>query len=178
MLTVRRIRELFGALNEELAARSVRGEVYLAGGAVMCLVFQARPATKDIDALLVPPAELRAAAHAVAQREGLPESWLNDAVKGYFSTEGRFEVFEELSHLRIYVPHTEYLLAMKCLALRLGAEFQDLDDVRVLIRSLGLRTVADAELILGRYYAPDRYPAKTRYVLEELIGEHEPGGPG
>jgi hypothetical protein len=170
MLTVQRIEELFALLNQELARSGIRGEVYLAGGAVMCLVFQARPATEDIDALLIPPADLRSAAQAVAANEGLPEDWLNDAVKGYFSANGRFDVFEELSHLRVYVPHPEYLLAMKCLALRLGEEFQDLDDVKVLIRVLGIRTSAEAESILARYYALERYPAKARYVLEELIG--------
>ena len=96
---------------------------------------------------------MRNGALAVARREGLPDDWLNDAVKGFFSANGRFELFEELSHLRVYVPHPEYLLAMKCLALRLGEEFQDLHDVRVLIRALGVRTVTQAESILGRYYA-------------------------
>lgn len=37
MLTVQRIRELLAALNRELARKNIRGEVYLAGGAVMCL---------------------------------------------------------------------------------------------------------------------------------------------
>jgi len=153
----------------------VRGEVYLAGGAVMCLVFHSRPATRDIDALLVPPAELRSAAGAVAAREGLSEDWLNDAVKGFFSVNGRFEVFQELSHLRIFVPHPGYLLAMKCLALRLGEEFQDLDDVRVLVRAIGLRSTTEAEAVLGQYYALERYPAKARYVLEELMNpDNEP----
>ena len=170
MLTSARIRELFAALNVELGGRQVRGEAYLAGGAVMCLVFKARPATKDIDAILVPAAEMRAAAQAVADKEGLSSDWLNDAVKGFFSERGAFEVFEELSNLRIYVPHPGYLLAMKCLAMRLGEEFQDLADVAVLVRELGLRTVAEAESILGQYYDLARYPAKTRYVLEELIG--------
>ena len=58
---------------------------------------------------------------------------------------------------------------MKCLALRLGEEFQDLQDVAVLVRVLGLRTVAEAEFILGQYYDLAQYPAKTRYVLEELL---------
>lgn len=169
MLTSQRIRELFRSLNEELGRRHVRGEAYLAGGAVMCLVFQARPATKDIDAMLVPAAEMRAAAQAVADREGLSSDWLNDAVKGFFSERGAFEIFEELSNLRIYVPHPGYLLAMKCLAMRLGEEFRDLDDIAVLVRELGLRTVAAAESILGQYYDLARYPAKARYVLEELI---------
>jgi hypothetical protein len=160
---------LFLLLDAELARRGIRGEVYRAGGAVMCLVFHSRPATKDIDALLVPPQELRSAARAVAESEGIPEGWLNDAVKGFFSSDGRFEVFEELGHLRIYVSHPEYLFAMKCLALRLGGEFQDLDDIKTLIHALGLRTVAEAERLLGNYYPADRYPAKARYILEELL---------
>ena len=72
MLTAARIQELLVALNAELSAAGVRGEIYLAGGAVMCLVFHAREATKDIDALLVPAVELRQAAKRVAEREGLP----------------------------------------------------------------------------------------------------------
>ena len=169
MLTARRIRELFAVLNEELGRRDVRGEAYLAGGAVMCLVFRAREATKDIDALLVPATEMRQAAHSVAEREGLPEDWLNDAVKGYFSEHGSFEVFEEFTHLRVYAPHPEYLLAMKCLALRLGEEFQDLADVTVLLQVLEVRTVASAEAILAQYYELERYPARARDVLEELL---------
>jgi hypothetical protein len=78
----------------------------------------------DIDAMLVLASELRRAAQRVGDREGLPPGWLNDAVKGFFSQAGRFEVYEEMSHLRVFAPHPEYLLAMKCLAMRLGEEFR------------------------------------------------------
>jgi hypothetical protein len=168
MLTAARIRRLLEALNAELAVEDVRGEIFLAGGAVMCLVFHAREATKDIDALLVPAAELRRAAQKVAERENLPQDWLNDAVKGFFSAAGRFEVFQELSHLRIFSPHPEYLLSMKCLAMRLGEEFQDRDDVAVLLKILGLRTLEEAEAILTRYYPLERYPVRARSLLEEM----------
>ena len=171
MLTADRIRALFLLLNRELERRDISGEIYLAGGAVMCLVFNARPATRDIDALLRPAAELLNAARIVGANEGLPEHWINDAVKGFLSPHGRYEPFEELSHLRIYVPHTGYLLAMKCLALRLGEESQDLSDVRVLVRALGLRQAGEIEVILAQYYPLDRYPAKARYVIEELLLE-------
>ena len=65
MLTAEKIRELLAALNEELGARDVVGEIGLCGGAVMCLVFQARPATKDVDGIFEPTREIRAAAAAV-----------------------------------------------------------------------------------------------------------------
>jgi hypothetical protein len=168
-LSVKRIGELLARLNEELGRRGVRGEMYLAGGAVMCLAFHAREATKDVDAMLVPAAEMREAAASVALREGIGSAWLNDAVKGFFSETGRFDVFEEMSHLRIYVPEPGYLFAMKCLALRIGEEFQDVGDVRVLIGMLGITSLAQAEEILVKYYALERYPARARYVLEELL---------
>ena len=38
--------------------------------------------------------------------------------------------FLELPNLRVYEARPEYLLAMKCAAMRLGEEFRDLDDVR------------------------------------------------
>jgi len=172
MLTADRIDQLLGALNQELAKQPVRGELFLAGGAVMCLVFRTREATKDIDALMVPAAELRRAAQAVGEREELPANWLNDAVKGFFSQAGRFDVYKALSHLVIFAPHPEYLLAMKCLSMRLGEEFHDREDVAALLKILGLRRVAEAEIALGRYYPLERYPARARYVLEELL----PGG--
>jgi hypothetical protein len=97
---------------------------------------------------------------------------INDAVKGFFSQAGRFEIYEEMSHLRIFAPHPEYLLAMKCLAMRLGEEFKDREDVALLLRMLDIRQLQDAEAALARYCPLERYPAKARYVPEELL----PGG--
>jgi len=169
MLTAARIQSLLESLNAELKRQSVRGELFLAGGAVMCLVFKAREATKDVDALLVPAAAIREAAEKVGQREGLASGWLNDAVKGFFSQTGRFEIYAEMSNLRIFAPHPEYLLAMKCLAMRLGEEFQDQSDVALLLSILKIKTLEDAKVVLARYYPLDRYPARVLYILEDLI---------
>ena len=40
---------LFDLLNAELAAMDAHGEIYLVGGAVMCLALDARHATRDVD---------------------------------------------------------------------------------------------------------------------------------
>ena len=50
---------LFEQLNTELARGRVAGEIYLVGGAVMCLVHEARPSTKDLDGVYKEIREIR-----------------------------------------------------------------------------------------------------------------------
>jgi len=54
--------------------------------------------------------------------------------------------------------------------MRLGEEFQDRDDVATLIKAVGLERLKDTEEVLARYYPLGRYPVKSRYVLEDLLG--------
>jgi hypothetical protein len=168
-LSAKDMRRLFGLLNAELAGRQTQGELYLVGGAVMCLAYAARPSTEDVDGFFRPAREVRDAAGRVAARAGLPSDWLNDAVKGYLSDRGEFRTWLELSHLRVMVAQPEYLLAMKCLAFRIGAEFHDEDDIRYLLRHLNITRFAQAKKIITRYYPLDRFPQKTLYALNELL---------
>ena len=169
-LTGADIRRLLGLLETELALRDVVGELYLVGGAVMCLVHDARDATRDVDAFFRPTAVIREAAARVAARAGVPDTWLNDAVKGFLSPRGTFDPYLELPHLRVYVAEPHYLLAMKCAAMRLGEEFHDLDDVRYLLRYLDVSTAGEALSIVTRYFDEDQLAPKTRLALEELLG--------
>jgi predicted nucleotidyltransferase len=163
------IRALFDLLNAELATSGISGEVYLVGGAVMCLVYNARAATRDVDAWFKPARLIREAAARVAARAAVPENWLNDAVKGYLSPRGKFDPFLELSHLRVFVAHPEYLLAMKCVAMRLGEEFHDVDDVRYLLRFLNLTTSDEALRVVTKYFDEATLQPKTRLALKELL---------
>jgi hypothetical protein len=95
--------------------------------------------------------------------------WLNDGVKGFMSAHGDFAPFLEMDHLRVMVAQPEYLLAMKCLAMRIGAEFHDEDDVRYLLRQLDLRRYDQAIGVIEKYYALDRFPQKTLYALAEIL---------
>ena len=168
-LTQADIRRLFELLNEELRRLEIHGELFLVGGAVMCLAYAARPSTQDVDALFRPPSPVREAAARVATRAKVKVDWLNDAVKGFLSAQGDFAAFLELDHLRIMVAQPEYLLAMKCLALRIGAEFHDEDDVRYLLRLLEVSSYPDALAIIAKYYPLGRFPQKTLHALEELL---------
>ncbi len=172
-LTSDDIRRLFELLNEELGRSGVRGELYLVGGAVMCLVFDARRSTRDIDASFRPTSELREAAARVALQADVPSDWLNDGVKGFLSPKGDFDPYLDLPHLAVFTAQPEYLLALKCAAMRIGEGFRDEADVRFLLRALNIERYEDAVAVVLRYFDEERIPQKTWYALEELL---EPTG--
>jgi hypothetical protein len=163
------ILRLFELLDAELAGVDAEGELYLVGGAVMCLVLEARSATRDVDALFRPSRVVREAAERVADAADVPRGWLNDAVKAFLSPRGDFDPYLERDHLRVFAARPEYLLAMKCAAMRLGAEFQDLDDVRFLLRYLNIERAEQALEIVTRYFDAEQLPPKTRLALQELL---------
>ena len=169
-LTKADLLRLFELLDAQLAAEGVQAELYLVGGAVMCLALDARAATRDVDAWFKPAAVVSVAAARVANRVDVPAGWLNDAVKGWLGTRGSFDPFLERPHLKVFVAQPTYLLAMKSVALRLGEEFHDLDDVRYLLRYLNITRAADALAIVRQYFDEEQIPAKTRLALEELLG--------
>lgn len=170
MLSATRIRELFGLLDELLSEEHVIGEVYVIGGAVMALAFAARPATNDVDAVFVPKETVRRLARKVGRDAGVEEDWLNDAAKGFLVDAGEFSPWLELTHLRVFMPLPEYLLAMKCVAFRLGPEFRDEDDVRYLLRYLNIERAEQALAIVEKYFPADQIPPKTRFALQEILG--------
>src|SRR5258708_1324139 len=125
------IKRYLSELNEELRSMDVKGEVCLYGGAVMALAYNARPDTDDVDAVFEPVRYIQRAATRVAERHGLEQGWLNHAVKMFLVPHEK-KILLDLSHLKIYIPPPQYLLAMKVLSAR--ANTMDRDDISVLIR--------------------------------------------
>jgi hypothetical protein len=162
----KQIRQCLEELNDELQAINVKGEVCLYGGAVMCLVYDARPATKDVDAVFKPTTEIRQAVERVAERNGLPSDWLNDAVKGFLVPHQQ-KIFLDLPNLKVYVPETDYLLAMKAISAR--AESYDPEDVKLLIRTLGLKNPEEVFALIEKYYPRQQIKPATQYFIEELF---------
>lgn len=167
MLDTKLIKKLFRALNDELTKKDVVGEVGICGGAVMCLVYHARPATKDIDAIFEPTKEIRMAVKNVARKFGLDEDWLNDAVKGFFHADPPREDVFNMSHLKVWAPSADYMLAMKCVSARFDTF--DRDDIKFLISHLKLIKAEDVFNIIVKYYPQGKVPAKTRFLIEEIF---------
>lgn len=157
-------------LSDEIGKKDLKGEILIFGGAAMVLSFNARPSTKDVDAIFRPKSEIYEISREIAERNGLPEGWLNDSVKG-FLTSGSFNqnLFLRFDHLSVYLPEPGYLLAMKCISMRIGLESTDVDDIKFLIEHLGLKKADDVFEIIKKYYPQNRIPQKTFYAIEEIL---------
>lgn len=165
-MTAEEIEQYLREVNDELALQNVQGEICLYGGAVMCLVYKARPATKDVDAIFEPIKYIRSAIRKITEKHNLPVDWLKFAVKT-FVVEHEKEIFLDLSNLKVFVPAPEYLLAMKILAARI--ESFDVEDIEFLLAKLNLQTIEDALKTIENYYPNKIIKPETRFLLEELF---------
>jgi predicted nucleotidyltransferase len=166
-----RIRDLFTRLGERLQRRGVIGDIYVIGGAAMALAYDARRATRDVDAVLLPHGVVLEEAHALAVELGLPQWWLNEQASAYVAPGGDPHAQVTFDHpgLRVSAASPEHLLAMKAIA----ARRRDLEDLRVLINVLGLTTPEQVIAVCSRVFPDESLPDRARLALEDLFA---PGG--
>jgi hypothetical protein len=165
-MTKQEIENYLKQLNDKLELTCVKGEICLYGGAVMCLVYNARPSTKDVDAIFEPVQTLREAIRKVAQENHLTEDWLNDSVKGFVVNHHQRILFN-WPNLKIYVPEADYLLAMKTLASRVDT--RDKKDIQFLIENMGIKKAETVFEILEEYYPRKQIKPATQFFIEELF---------
>jgi hypothetical protein len=168
MLQKEEITAYLNELDQALGSAGIKGEICLYGGAVMCLAYEARPSTKDVDAIFKPSDAIRTIAQQIATKHGLREDWLNDAVKGFVVTHPS-KVYVEMPNLTVYVPEPDYLLAMKAMAARV--EGMDKEDVIFLIKKLGIKSPSEVFAIIEKYYPRQRIRPATQFFIEELFGQ-------
>lgn len=173
-MTKNEILKAFQKLNECLSADDSKAEVCIVGGAVMCLVFNARQQTQDVDAIFQPKMKVYAFAKKVAEELGFADDWLNDSAKAFVNNKlnNKMEQVEvlNLSHLKVYAPSAKYMLAMKCLASRVGTN--DETDIEFLIHYLHLKKVKDVMDIVSLYFDIELIQPKTQYMIEEILEGH------
>jgi hypothetical protein len=165
-VTREEIKQYLSELNEELRLMEVKGEVCLYGGAVMALVYDARPNTDDVDAVFKPIRYIRRAAGRIAERHRLPKGWLNHAVKMFLVPHEQRILFD-MSNLKVYVPPGEYLLAMKMLSARVN--MTDRSDIKTLIAKLGLNKENEVLEIVKHYYPRKEVKPATSMLIKEIF---------
>lgn len=160
------IKSCLQALEKKLASVKAKGEICLYGGAVMCLVYNARPATKDVDAIFEPTKVIRHAAEEVARELNADKDWLNDGVKGFVVKHPKKLVFN-WPYLKVYQADPKYLIAMKALAARTDAT--DKKDIEFLIEKMKIKTAEDVFRIIEGYYPRKRIKPATQFFIEEIF---------
>jgi hypothetical protein len=162
------IEEAFRHLGERLARRGVVADVYVFGGEAMALAYDARSVTCDIDAIFEPHGVVRDEARVVAEELGLPPWWLNEQASSYVAAGGDSAAPRVFDHpgLRVSAASPEHLLAMKVLASRR----RDSEDIRVLIKRLGLDTTGEVLALCAEIFPDEEVPARAQLVLEDVFG--------
>ena len=164
--------DIRGAL-EDLATRlkdaGVSAGIRIVGGAALAIGYYDRPATRDVDALLYPPDEVKAHAREVGRLRGWPDDWLNDKVKMYMSNYEQatdWKVVADADGVTISVASAEQLLAMK---LRSGRGRRDGEDIEVLLEICEVRSVAHAETIFERFFPEEEIKPRARTQVEDFF---------
>lgn len=157
----------FEALAEELHEEGVEGRIFVVGGAAMALAFDARRSTRDVDAIFQPESEVYRAARQVAGRLGLPDDWLNDAVKGYVPgvDPSAIPIFEKPG-LAVAAAPARFMLAMKLRAARVEL---DATDIEFLANLLGLRRADEVLQVAIDRYGEENLPPRAGYLVSELF---------
>lgn len=135
--------EIFDYLNERLKENQLQLEITIYGGSVMTMVYDNRPATRDIDCvfsetnfkLLDNILDLTKFAF------NLSDGWINEEIKEPLKSilKEDKETYKIYSNLKLLKPKAEQLLAMKILAAR-PEPAKDFIDAYILCKDLNITT--------------------------------------
>lgn len=164
------IQDAFRRLGDRLAHRGIVADIYVIGGAAMALAYEARRATRDIDAVFQPHGVVLEEARAVADELGLPPWWLNEQASAYVAPGGDPAAPCVFDHpgIRVSAASPEHLLAMKVLA----ARRRDIEDISYLVKHLGLSSTAEVLEVCAAVFPEEPVPDRAKLVIEDLFGEN------
>lgn len=160
--------KLLVELNDKLATHHIRATMYVYGGYAMC-IHDMRQETDDIDGVFEPKTKIYELAEEIAIEKSLHANWLNDAMKGFISSNDGIEKYQSLSHLDIYVATQEHMLALKLQAIDNSQRHKDMTDFKNLIRSLKISDFDKLCDVVEQYIDLSRLLPQTQYWLEMEI---------
>ena len=146
--------EIFNYLNERLKENQLQLEITIYGGSIMTMVYDNRPATKDIDCVFSETnlKILDNILKLVRFTFNLSDDWINEEIKEplKFLLKEDKETYKVYSNLKILKPKVEQLLAMKVLAAR-PEPAKDFEDAYILCKDLNITTKTELLDIVSDY---------------------------
>lgn len=154
-------------------------EISVYGGSAIVLAFDFRSTTRDVDVVIHDDARtLRRYAADIAKARNWDPNWLNDAVKGFVSAQSarglrHFRSYpdEKEPGLRVMVPTAEYLLAMKCMAMRIDAADKSSDqaDIHHLMKLTNRTTYEQVIDIVQQFYPAALITPRTDFGIRQIV---------
>ena len=137
------IESAIAELADQLNARNVKAKIYLVGGAVMVLAFDARFTTGDLDGAIQPTDDVLAVAAEIGERRGLGADWLNNSASQFMPAfkEPNWQPILKSGNVEIVAADERSMLAMK---MRAGRGSRDRPDINFLVKRCGVTSVAEA----------------------------------
>jgi hypothetical protein len=170
------IESALAELAEQLDARNVKAKIYLVGGAVMVLAFDARFTTGDVDGSMYPTDDVLGVAAEIGARRGLGAEWLNNSARQFIPVfkEPNWQPIHKSGNVEIVAAGEWSMLAMK---MRAGRGSRDRLDICFLVKRCGITSVAEALVLYGEYFPEDPLPDRTLPLLDEAIEALSPQSP-
>ena len=163
-------------LADKLNAHNVKAKIYLVGGAVMVLAFDARFTTADIDGSIYPTDDVLAVAAEIGERRGLGAEWLNTSASQFIPVfkEPNWKPILKSGNVEIVAADERSMLAMK---MRAGRGSRDRRDINFLFKRCGITSIAEALELYEEFFPEDPPPDRTLPLLDEAIAALGPQSP-
>ena len=143
LLDKNKLLQIFDYLNERLKENQLQLEITIYGGSIMTMVYDNRPATKDIYCVFSETnfKLLDNILNLTKYTFNLSDGWINEEIKEPLKTilKEDKETYKTYSNLKVLKPKAEQLLAMKILAARTEPA-KDFFDAYILCKDLNITT--------------------------------------
>ncbi len=156
-------------VGEELYRQGLTYEIVLLGGAVMLLEVGNRESTQDVDTFFLPDfTAIMKAAASVAEREGLPDGWLNSAAAGFtysFKEEPPKKLWKKFPGLHVYTASLDYILVTKIMASR----SRDQSDILALAQKLQVANRHVVLTLMRKYVSDEDMSEDVMETIEDMF---------
>ncbi len=164
---------IFAYLNERLKENQLQLEITIYGGSIMTMVYDNRPATKDIDCVFSETnwRLLENILDLTRFTFNLSDDWINEEIKEPLKSvlKEDKETYKTYSNLKILKPKAQQLLAMKILAAR-PEPAKDFTDAHILCKDLCITTKNELLAIISDYI-PLTLINERQMIFIKYLGE-------